>query len=126
MPENKIPLSVLHYFKRMGLYVCVNYTQHTHGTCSNSLQTARSAIPGQNVLKGTGWAGSAGSFKGSPEPAGRALQEATGSPMTLQHLRSGDNSTGQPPGTLFIRREFLRVLCRPCCVLFLFVFNRVF
>ena len=37
------PPLILHYFKRTGLYVCVNYTQHTHGTCSN----LASKLPGQ-------------------------------------------------------------------------------
>ena len=75
------PPLILHYFKRMGLYVCVNYTQHTHGTCSN----LASKLPGQQHQAGMLSRGLAGlgalGLQRKPRASGKGgSQEAWGLP----------------------------------------------
>ena len=84
------PLLILHHFKRMGLYVCVNYTQHTHGTCSNSA----SKLSGQQHQDGMFSRGLARlgvlGLQRKPRASGKGgSQEATGSPMTLAASQMG-------------------------------------
>lgn len=118
------PPLILHYFKRMGLYVCVNYTQHTHGTCSN----LASKLPGQQYQGGMFSRGLAGlgalGLQRKPRASGKGgSQEAQGLPWPFSISDQGTTQLAslQAPYSL-IKREFLRVLCRYCInLLFLFV-----
>lgn len=122
------PPLILHYFKRTGLYVCVNYTQHTHGTCSN----LASKLPGQEhqarmFSRGLAGLGALG-LQRKPRASGKGgSQEAQGLPWPFSISDRGTTQLAslQAPYSL-IRREFLRVLCRYCINLLFFFLTGCF